>query len=173
MAYDELQGDEWGAGEDLVGEDEFGRRVVRRAPPRPMRRAVQANRIEPLPFAQPTAVAAGVLMTAFAYPQRKFKPLRLVIGTDTAGSGTIVDSLTAPSYTITDLKIGAVSQLNNIGALPGDLFNSVAVGTSFSFGTAHVGHQVILLCTHGASLYTLPHSIVAAFLGKSYYLQES
>lgn len=170
MAYDELSGETWG--EDLVGEDEFGR-VVRRPARRMAPRAVQANRIEPLPFAQPTAVAAGVLMTAYAYPQRKFKPLRLVIGSDTATSGTFVDTLTAPSYTITDIKIGAVSQLNNIGPLPGDLFNSVAVGTSFSFGTAHVGHQVILLCTHGASTYTLSHSIVAAFLGKSYYIQES
>ena len=173
MAYDELygdvdiEGDEW-----VVGEDEFGRVTKVRRPKggrrlvKPQFQTMQSNRIEPLPIGQTAYVLSGTLMQLVAYPQRKFKPLRLIINDDTSGSETI----TASGYTIIDIKIGSVSQLNNDGNLPGALFSPTAVGTSFSFGTAHVGNQVRINAVHGGLLY---HAFTGAFIGKSYFVSES
>jgi hypothetical protein len=172
--YDELQGgsDLMGLDDYEIGEDEFGRkvRVRRRRVAHPRQAQVQANRIEPLPINAPAAVAAGVLMQCIAYPQRKFKPLRLVLNDDTGGAGTFATTITAAGYTIIDIKIGSVSQLNNDGNLPGALFLPTSVGTSFSFGTAHVGNQVRVNAVHGDALNT--HTLTGAFIGKSYFVSE-
>jgi len=167
--YDELMGESVDLeGEYVVGEDEFGRVVKVKPRGRRLqhgRNTQPSNRIEPLPIGTTTYVAAGVLMQAVAYPQRKFKPLRLVINDDTSGTETI----TASGYTLVDIKIGSVSQLNNDGNLPGALFGPTAVGTSFSFGTAHVGNQVRLNSTHGGAGN---HILTAAFIGKSYFVAD-
>jgi hypothetical protein len=169
MAYEELGASDL-MGEYEIGEDEFGRQVrVRRRRPMQQRPQVAANRIEPLPVNWLTAVAANVTMTATATPQRKFKPLRLVINDNPAQGVTFVEVLTAAGYTIQDIKIGANSQLNNDGSLPGALFLPTSVGTSFSFETAHVGNTVKIFAAHGGAQ---PHTFVAAFIGKSYFTSQ-
>jgi len=171
LGYDELGDDdagEYGALESGALRRRLpGRRTVQRrgALPRPR----HANRLMLLPVNQPVAIAAGALGNATGFPQKIFKPLRLIIGTRSDTVGTFVEVITAAGWLIQQITIGATPQAVAQGGIVGDLFLATAVETNFEFDTAQIGHQVIVQVTNNG---TLAHPFFGTFIGKAINLPQ-
>ena len=177
FGYDELGYDE--LGDDDAGEYgalESGAGALRRRLPARrsnkrgfLPRPRHANRLMLLPVNQPVAIAAGALGNATGFPQKVFKPLRLIIGTRSDTVGTFVEVITASGWLVQQITIGATPQSVAQGGIVGDLFLAAAVETNFEFDTAQIGHQVIVQVTN---LGTLPHAFFGTFIGKAINLPQ-
>jgi hypothetical protein len=177
VGYDELGYDE--LGDDDAGEygalesGALKRRLpARRSAGRNMRnmpRPRHANRLMLLPVNQAVAIGAGALGQATGFPQKVFKPLRLIIGTRTDTVGTFTETITAAGWLVQQITIGATPQSVAQGGIVGDLFLAVAVETNFEFDTAQIGHQIIVQITNNG---TLAHPFFGTFIGKAINLPQ-
>jgi hypothetical protein len=87
-----------------------------------------------LGFDSVVTIAAGAAATITQRPQVIFRPERLVI------PGTI-----APSFLVTDLRIGKNSQLLSAGALPAEVFSQNAFGVRLKMDTAQVAMDIVIV----------------------------
>jgi len=178
VGYDELGYDE--IGDDYEGEYGAlesgalprrlpGRRTSKRGL-RNMPRPRHANRLMLLPInTQNVAIAGGAAGNAVGFPQKVFKPLRLVIGARTDTVGTFVEAITAAGWLINQIMIGATPQAVALGGIVGDLFLATAVETNFEFDTAQIGHQVVVNVTNNGAL---AHPFFGTFIGKAINLPQ-
>jgi len=170
LGYDELGDDdagEYGALESGALRRRLpGKRVGRRGfLPRPR----HANRLMLLPVNQAVAINAAALGQATGFPQKVFKPLRLIIGTRADTVGTVTETITAAGWLIQQITIGATPQSVAQGGIVGDLFLATAVETNFEFDTAQIGHQVIVQVTNNG---TIAHPFFGTFIGKAINLPQ-
>ena len=170
LGYDELGDDdagEYGALESGALRRRLpGRRVKGRGfLPRPR----HANRLMLLPVNQAVAINAAALGQATGFPQKVFKPLRLIIGTRADTVGTVTETITAAGWLIQQITIGATPQSVAQGGIVGDLFLATAVETNFEFDTAQIGHQVIVQVTNNG---TIAHPFFGTFIGKAINLPQ-
>lgn len=77
-------------------------------------------------------------------PQRvAFRPERVFVSaSDIGGSGS------AANWIINDITIGNRSQFAQSGALPGDMFSSVAIDSFVTFETAQTAMDVVMIVTY-------------------------
>jgi len=182
VGYDELGYDE--IGDDYEGEygalesGALPRRLPGRRTSAPSRRSIRgsmprprhANRLMLLPInTQGVAIAAGAAGNATGFPQKIFKPLRLVIGARTDTVGTFVEAITAAGWLVNQIMIGATPQAVALGGIVGDLFLATAVETNFEFDTAQIGHQVVVNVTNNGAL---AHPFFGTFIGKAINLPQ-
>ena len=88
----------------------------------------------PLPA---TVVAGGTSATITARPQALYRPERFVI-----------PASLAPSFAITDIKVGNVSQLPNTGDIPGELFAQNGVDCTIEFDTVNPAIDLLVVATN-------------------------
>jgi hypothetical protein len=125
VGYDEL-------GYDELGDDDAGEygalesgALRRRLPGRRVRgrgflpRPRHANRLMLLPVNQAVAINAAALGQATGFPQKVFKPLRLIIGTRADTVGTVTETITAAGWLIQQITIGATPQSVAQGGIVG------------------------------------------------------
>ncbi len=77
-------------------------------------------------------VAAGGAATVTEQPQDVFSPRRAVI-----------PATVAPSFTVSDIKVGNISQLSSSGAIPGEMFLPDTTFSDLKFDTAQVSQQIV------------------------------
>jgi hypothetical protein len=97
------------------------------------------------------AVAAGATVTVTTRPQILFRPTRLVI-----------PSLTAPFFTIDDVKVGNKSQLIASGSIPAESFSQTAFNTPFKMDTCQISMDLIVETTN---VDVAPHDFRATMFG--------
>lgn len=85
-----------------------------------------------LPFGNRQVIAAGATASFIARPQRVFRIERIVI----ASTGALSD------LSVTDLKVGADSQVIDTGDLPGTMFSETAFDVIFRGVTADIGNTI-------------------------------
>ncbi len=102
----------------------------------------------PLPA---TVVAGGASATITARPQALYRPERLVIAASIA-----------PSFSVTDIKVGNVSQIPNTGEIPGELFAQNGVDCTIQLDTVNPAIDLLVVVTNvtGGNL-----TFRAAFIG--------
>jgi len=88
----------------------------------------------PLPA---TVVAGGASATITANPQTLYRPERFVIAASLA-----------PSFVVTDIKVGNVSQLPNTGDIPGELFAQNGVDCAIQFDTVNPALNLLVVVTN-------------------------
>lgn len=88
----------------------------------------------PLPA---TPVAGGASATISAQPQALYRPERLVIAASIA-----------PSFSVTDIKVGNVSQIPNTGEIPGELFAQNGVDCSIELDTVNPALNLLVVVTN-------------------------
>lgn len=100
-----------------------------------------------------TVVAGGASATIAATPQTLFRPERLV-----------VPASLAPSFVLTDLKVGNVSQFPNAGELPLEIFAQTGVDCTIELDTVNPALNLSVTVTNitGGSL-----TFRAGFIGTS------
>jgi hypothetical protein len=143
-----LSGDDFGAdemGEELmsgyVGEDMggyvgdaldgyVGGRRKREA------RAQMQQFLQPMPIPE-TVLTAAQTVDIPAYPQRGFKPHRLV-----------VPSTISPLFKINDIKVGQETQYVSSGTIYAECFSEVAVAVTLKGTRASLGNNIILNVTN-------------------------
>jgi len=142
---DDVMGDE--LDELLEGDVEIvGRRRKKRARRRRARRRLQVV-FAGLPQ---TAVAAGGQATLEANVSEPFRPERLVLrATDNAGGPTQGDLL--QDCSLLDVRIGTISQNQNLDPVPLQAFNPDAVGVRLRGSTAQPGVGVDITVTAGGT----------------------
>jgi hypothetical protein len=84
-----------------------------------------------------TAVAAGATATISSRPQVVFRPDRLVVAASIA-----------PSFVITDLKVGKNSQLASATNLPAEVFSQTSFDVKLKLDTCQVAMDVVVLVTN-------------------------
>lgn len=94
----------------------------------------------PLPA---TVVAGGASATIQTQPQCLYRPERFIIAASLA-----------PSFVVTDVKVGNVSQLPNTGDIPGELFAQNGVDCNIEFDTVNPAINLLVVVTNitGGSL---------------------
>lgn len=94
----------------------------------------------PLPA---TVVAGGASATIQTQPQCLYRPERFIIAASLA-----------PSFVVTDVKVGNVSQLPNTGDIPGELFAQNGVDCTIEFDTVNPAINLLVVVTNitGGSL---------------------
>lgn len=97
----------------------------------------------PLGFATTAAVAAGAAGSASAQPQVVYRPEKLVIPSDIAGS-----------FDLTDVKVGKDSQFVAPGNIPARAFSETAVDNLLSFHGVAISQIITIsvINTGGAAL---------------------
>ena len=85
----------------------------------------------PLP---PTVVAGGAAATITARPQALYRPERLVIAASIA-----------PSFSVSDIKVGNVSQIPNTGEIPGELFAQNGVDCTIQLDTVNPAIDLLVV----------------------------
>jgi hypothetical protein len=95
------------------------------------------SREQALGFDSVTTVAAAASANVSSSPQVVFRPDRLVV------SGAI-----APSFLVTDIKIGRASQLISSDALPAEAFSNLSVGVGMKMDTAQISQNITLSVTN-------------------------
>lgn len=108
------------------------RRVLDYTPPQYSR-----ARDIPMGFDSGVAVPAGGTVNITQRPQIPFRPARLTIPSDIAGS-----------FLVNDMKVGNKSQLAANSALPGRMFQENAVGNNLLLDTASPAIDVVLSVTN-------------------------
>jgi hypothetical protein len=88
----------------------------------------------PLPA---TVVAGGASATITARPQALYRPERLVIAASIA-----------PSFSVTDIKVGNVSQIPNTGEIPGELFAQNGVDCTIQLDTVNPAIDLLVVVTN-------------------------
>jgi hypothetical protein len=88
----------------------------------------------PLPA---TVVAGGASATISTQPQALYRPERFVIAASLA-----------PSFVVTDIKVGNVSQLPNTGDIPGELFAQNGVDCQVEFDTVNPAINLLVVVTN-------------------------
>jgi hypothetical protein len=141
-----LSGDDFGAdemGEELSGYvgDDLGGYVGdgmdgyvggRRGRPRPHMQQF----LQPMPIPE-TVLTAAQTVDIPAYPQRGFKPHRLV-----------VPSTISPLFKINDIKVGQETQYVSSGTIYAECFSEVAVAVTLKGTRASLGNNIILNVTN-------------------------
>ena len=94
----------------------------------------------PLPA---TVVAGGASATIQTQPQCLYRPERFIIAASLA-----------PSFVVTDVKVGNVSQLPNTGDIPGELFAQNGVDCTIELDTVNPAINLLVVVTNitGGSL---------------------
>lgn len=142
VGYDEIVGDQYGTRMVVAGDRPNGV-LVRNTPP---------NRARQFPLGFPsTAIAASATATITAQTQVIFRPRRLVIPSDIAGS-----------LLVNDFKVGKNSMFPSADPIPARVFSETAVGVDLQLDTAQVSQIISLLMenTSGASV-----TFTAAIIG--------
>jgi hypothetical protein len=117
-----------------VGDMVFsGHRHARRPPP-PAQHLQQM--LQPLPIPE-TALLAAATVDIAAYPQRGFRPHRLV-----------VPSTLGVLFKINDIKVGQETQYVASGTVYGECFSEVAVAVVLKGTRANLGNNIILNVTN-------------------------
>lgn len=88
----------------------------------------------PLPA---TVVAGGASATITARPQALYRPERLVIAASIA-----------PSFSVTDIKVGNVSQIPNTGEIPGEMFAQNGVDCTIQLDTVNPAIDLLVVVTN-------------------------
>lgn len=88
----------------------------------------------PLPA---TVVAGGASATITVNPQTLYRPERFVIAASLA-----------PSFVVTDIKVGNVSQLPATGDVPGELFAQNGVDCAIQFDTVNPALNLLVVVTN-------------------------
>ena len=88
----------------------------------------------PLPA---TPVAGGASATITANPQALYRPERLIIAASIA-----------PSFTVTDIKVGNVSQVPNTGEIPGEMFAQNGVDCTITLDTVNPALNLLVVVTN-------------------------
>ncbi len=106
-------------------------------------RKYDAARVVPIGFDTVAAVPAFTSATITQRPQEPFRPSRIFIPSDIAGS-----------FLVDDIKVGNRSQLAANGSLPARMFQENATGISLLLDTADPAIDVVLRVTNisGAAL---------------------
>lgn len=148
MSYLLSGGDDFGAdemGEELMGDDSLGGYVgdgMDGYVGGNRHRGNRGGRVAPQQFLQPMPVPETVLTAAQtvdipAYPQRGFKPHRLV-----------VPSTISPLFKINDIKVGQETQYVSSGTIYAECFSEVAVAVTLKGTRASLGNNIILNVTN-------------------------
>ena len=97
-----------------------------------------ASRARQFPLGFPTTVlAAGASAVITTQPQVTFRPRRLVIPSDIAGS-----------ILVNDLKVGKNSMFPSANPIPGRMFTEVGVGVDLQLDTAQISQAISLNVTN-------------------------
>lgn len=118
--------------------------LVRKEPP------TQARHF-PLGFDSGVDIAAAALANINQQPQLVFRPERIVV------AGAI-----APSFLLTDLRVGKNSQFVSAGAVPAETFSNLSQGVALKMDTAQVS-QLIVMSVQNIS--ASPARFIASLLG--------
>ena len=121
-----------GADDGLLGDMEFNGHRRRQ----PQRRPGLQQMLQPLPIPETVLTAAQTVDIA-AYPQRGFRPHRLV-----------VPSTLGVLFKINDIKVGQETQYVASGAVYGECFSEVAVAVTLKGTKANLGNNIILNVTN-------------------------
>ena len=149
---DEEMGEEM-VGEEMVGARRGGRHGGRRGNQHVAHHEATRARDLVLGFDSVAMVASLATQNVTSQPQLMFRPDRLVI------PATI-----APSFLITDLKVGKNSQFLNNGNVPAECFTQAAFGVRLKMDTAQISNNISIGVTNisaGALRF------VAALIGPS------
>jgi len=92
--------------------------------------------LQPMPIPE-TVLTAGQTVDIPAYPQRGFKPHRLV-----------VPSTISPLFKINDIKVGQETQYVSSGTIYAECFSEVAVAVTLKGTRASLGNNIILNATN-------------------------
>lgn len=143
LSGDDFGADEMGAellsgyvGEDMGGyvgdalDGYVGGRRQREA------RAQMQQFLQPMPIPE-TVLTAAQTVDIPAYPQRGFKPHRLV-----------VPSTISPLFKINDIKVGQETQYVSSGTIYAECFSEVAVAVTLKGTRASLGNNIILNVTN-------------------------
>lgn len=114
---------------------EFSGRRGRRAP-RPQQAPALQQMLQPLPIPE-TLLTASQTVDVSAYPQRGFRPHRLV-----------VPSTLGVLFKINDIKVGQETQYVASGTIYGECFSEVAVAVTLKGTRASLGNNIILNVTN-------------------------
>lgn len=138
-AYDgDMMGDELGGyvGDDLsgyVGEGLLGADHHHHGRHRNDRSQLM---LQPLPVPE-TAFTASQTQDISTFPQRAFRPLRLV-----------VPSTLGPLFKLNDIKVGQETQLVASGTIYGEVMSEVAVGVMLKGTLARLGNNIVINVTN-------------------------
>jgi hypothetical protein len=90
----------------------------------------------------PVPIASTAQITS--RPQRvAFRPERVFVSSSDIGGGG-----SAANWIVNDITIGNRSQFAQSGALPGDMFSSVAIDSFVTFETAQTAMDVVMIVTY-------------------------
>jgi len=92
--------------------------------------------LQPLPIPE-TVLTLGQTTDIAAYPQRGFRPHRLVI-----------PSTISIFFKVNDIKVGQETQYVSSGTIYGECFSEVAVGVTLKGTRASLGNNIILNVTN-------------------------
>lgn len=127
----------FGGGQLVVGGDEsLQQQVAGRNAVLVQQRGPTRARQFPLGFPT-TALAAGASAVITTSPQVTFRPRRLVIPSDIAGS-----------ILVNDLKVGKNSMFPSANPIPGRMFTEVGVGVDLQLDTAQISQIISLNVTN-------------------------
>lgn len=99
-------------------------------------RAQMQQFLQPMPIPE-TVLTAAQTVDIPAYPQRGFKPHRLV-----------VPSTISPLFKINDIKVGQETQYVSSGTIYAECFSEVAVAVTLKGTRASLGNNIILNVTN-------------------------
>lgn len=99
-------------------------------------RPTQARR-GPMAFESTGAIAAGGQAIIVQQPQVPFRPTRLIVPSDIAGS-----------FVITDVRVGKNSQFPSIGGMAARAFQENAVDATVRWDTAQISQQIAIAVTN-------------------------
>lgn len=119
-----------------VGEGEFGGRHRRNRQQQPQEQPHAHQFLQPLPIPE-TTLTLGQTVDIAAYPQRGFRPHRLV-----------VPSTIGVLFKINDIKVGQETQYVSSGTIYGECFSEVAVSVVLKGTKASLGNNIILNVTN-------------------------
>lgn len=104
-----------------------------------------------LGFDSGAVVAAGASANISTQPQDVFSPKRIII-----------PATLAPSFVVTDIKVGNISQLSSSDAVPAEAFAQDATDSDLKFDTAQVSQQITFSITN---ISAAPVRFRAAIIG--------
>ena len=125
--------DDFGGDFDGYVGDDIGRRQPQH---RPRQQSHMSTLEQPLPIPE-TLLTAAQTVDINAFPQRGFKPNRLV-----------VPSTLGPLFKINDIKVGQETQFVGTGVIYCECFSEVAVAVFLKGTPARLGNNIVLTVTN-------------------------
>lgn len=139
VGYDDIVGADYGGGQMVVGGQQDLRDAVEARQARLVRER-GPGRVRQFPLGFPTtAIAAAASATITAQTQVIFRPRRLLIPSDIAGS-----------LLVNDLKVGKNSMFPSADPIPARVFSENAVGVDLQLDTAQVSQLISLSLTNSS-----------------------